>query len=107
MMIYATEDTFDDLIQHPIVVVDFFPDWCGPCHMLTPTLNRLAKSMNDVRFIQVDTEIYTMLSESTDVKSLPTLCLYHNGVEVDRILGYVSDYEFSTRINALKEKNHV
>lgn len=63
--------------------------------------------MNDVRFIQVDTEIYTMLSESTDVKSLPTLCLYHNGVEVDRILGYVSDYEFSTRINALKEKNHV
>jgi len=106
-MIYATEDTFDDLIQHPIVVVDFFADWCGPCHMLTPTLNRLAKSMNDVRFIQVDTEIYTMLSESTDVKSLPTLCLYHNGVEVDRTLGYVSDYEFSTRINALKEKNHV
>lgn len=106
-MIYATEDTFDDLIQHPIVVVDFFADWCEPCHLLTPTLNRLAKSMNDVRFIQVDTEIYTMLSESTDVKSLPTLCLYHNGVEVDRILGYVSDYEFSTRINALKEKNHV
>lgn len=107
MMIYATEDTFDDLIQHPLVVVDFFAEWCGPCHMLVPTLNRLAKSMTDVRFIQVDTEIFTMLSESYDVKSLPTVCLFQNGMEVDRILGYVSDYELSSRINALKEKNHV
>lgn len=64
-MIYATEDTFNDLIQHPSVVVDFFADWCGPCHMLVPTLNRLANSTPDVRFIQVDTEVYTLLSETT------------------------------------------
>lgn len=106
-MIYATEDTFDEHIQHPIVVVDFFADWCGPCHMLVPTLNRLAKNMPDVRFIQVDTQIHTALSERYDVMSLPTVCLFKYGHEMDRILGYVSDYELTMRIDALKEKKHV
>jgi thioredoxin 1 len=107
MMIYATEDTFDSLIQHPLVCVDFFADWCGPCHVLKPVLNRLEKEFGDVQFILVDTEVQTTVVESMNITSLPTLVFFKEGYEVDRILGYVNDDEISRRIVAIKEKKHV
>lgn len=106
-MIYATEDTFDSLIQHPLVCVDFFADWCGPCHMLTPVLNRLEKHYPDVHFIQVDTEVHTSVVEAMNITTLPTLVFFQEGQELDRILGYVNDDEISLRIKAIKEKKHV
>jgi thioredoxin 1 len=107
MMIYATEDTFDSLIQHPLVCVDFFADWCGPCHMLTPVLQRLEERFQDVQFIQVDTEVHTSVAEDMMITTLPTLVFFKEGQEVDRILGYVNDDQLSLRIKAIKEKNHV
>jgi thioredoxin 1 len=107
MMIYATEDTFDSLIQHPLVCVDFFADWCGPCHMLKPVLNRLEQSFDDVLFIQVDTEVHATVVESMNISTLPTLVFFKEGYEVDRILGYVNDDDISHRILAIKEKKHV
>lgn len=70
------------------VVVDFWADWCGPCKMMAPVFERVAAQYaSSVRFAKVDTEHEPTLSQRYGIRSIPTLILFKNGVEADRISG--------------------
>lgn len=70
------------------VVVDFWADWCGPCKMMAPVFSQVASQMTtQVRFAKVDTEQAQDISARYNIRSIPTIILFKNGKEIDRLAG--------------------
>ncbi|MEA1932409.1 thioredoxin [Halohasta litorea] len=81
------ESHFEELIDtHPIVLVDYYADWCGPCKMLEPTVEEIADE-TDAAVLKVDIDELQEFASSKGIRSVPTLEFYHNGESVDRVIG--------------------
>ena len=70
------------------LLVDFWAPWCGPCHMVAPELERVARA-NSGRYLvlKVNTEVQTDLAARFRIRSIPTLALVVGGREIDRLAG--------------------
>ena len=70
------------------VLVDFWAEWCGPCHQMAPILEALADEYNGrIKFVKLDTEENFDIPDRYGVRSLPTLLLFEGGQQVDQIFG--------------------
>jgi thioredoxin 1 len=82
------EETFNKEIQHGVVLVDFYADWCGPCRMMTPVLEKVAQEVKGKAVIgKVDIDKAQKIAAQFRVTSVPTLILYKEGKEVGRLIG--------------------
>ncbi|MFQ5602823.1 MAG: thioredoxin [bacterium] len=82
------------------VLVDFWAEWCGPCHMLTPTVKELANDFEGkivVGKVNVDENQGT--AAQYGIRSIPTLILYKNGQEVLRLSGVRPKTEIAQHLN--------
>ncbi len=83
-----TEDTFKKETEKGAVLVDFYADWCGPCRMLTPVLEKVAKEMSgQVVIAKLDIDHAQKIASTFQVTSVPTLILFKEGKEVGRLVG--------------------
>ena len=83
-----TEQNFTQGIHSGIVLVDFYADWCGPCRMLTPVLEKVAEQVKDKAIIvKLDIDKAQKTAANFQVNSIPTLILFKNGKEVGRLVG--------------------
>ena len=90
-MLLEQNHNFNEEIKGPIVVVDFFATWCGPCKMLSPILEKFASEHPEVKVIKVDVDDFTNIAREYSVSSIPTLVLFNDGVMVDKKVGFM-DY---------------
>ena len=94
---HLTTAEFDQVVgAAPLAMVDFWADWCGPCKMLTPTVEALAEQYGDrVLTGKVNVDEEPELARRFGVMSIPTVVFLKNGKEVDRKVGVMPPAAFS------------
>lgn len=80
-----TEDLQSVIPTEGKCIVDFYAEWCGPCKMISPILDKIGA--DDVTVIKVDTEKYPTLSKANGVTSIPKLNFYSDGKLFDDLAG--------------------
>jgi len=87
--VVLADGTFGEFVaKYPKVVVDCWAPWCGPCRMLSPTVDAIAKDMKGkVAFGKVDTDENFEISSKYRIMSIPTLLFFKDGKLVDKMVG--------------------
>ena len=84
-----------------LVVMDFFATWCGPCKMLAPIFESLSKEMSDkVDFAKIDIDRSLEIAQEYKVVSVPTMIIFKNGKEVQRMVGFTPKEQIKSKIKA-------
>ncbi|HTH64174.1 MAG TPA: thioredoxin TrxC [Gemmatimonadales bacterium] len=90
--LHVTDETFRQVIQDTEipVLVDFYADWCGPCKMMAPILDDVARDrMGHLLVLKLDTDRNPVTQQAFGVRSIPTLVLFRSGREASRQTGAV------------------
>lgn len=97
----VTTDNFTaEVIDSPLpVLVEFGADWCPPCKMIAPFVEAIARQYDgQLRVGEVDGDAHPELIMRYGVMGLPTLILFQNGVEVERIIGFKPRAQIEAKI---------
>lgn len=100
----VTEANFAELVEaSPLpVLVDFWAAWCGPCRMIAPILDQLASELaGRVRIAKLNIDENPQLATRFGVRGIPTLLIFRNGREIDRIVGAQPKQEILRRLQAV------
>jgi thioredoxin 1 len=97
------EKEFETLItESPIVFVDFWAEWCGPCKMFGPVFEAASEKHPDVVFAKVDTEAEQSLAGAAGITSIPTLMAFRDGILLFRQPGALPAPSLEELIGAIK-----
>lgn len=100
---YVGENTFEtEVLQadRP-VLVDFYADWCAPCRALAPVIEEVARELERrLKVVKLDVDETQDLSLKHGVQSIPTLVLFKDGEEADRLVGFLSKQQLIQRLES-------
>lgn len=100
-VIEVSQENFDKTVleSDKPVLVDFNADWCGPCKMFKPVLEKIAQNDSDHLFVSVNIDNEPELSEKYEILSIPCLVIFKNGEEVTRSVGAKTEDEIIAMFN--------
>ncbi|MDG6986104.1 MAG: thioredoxin [Nitrososphaerota archaeon] len=89
----------DVLSRNPLVVVDFWAPWCGPCRMVSPVLEEIASEMTGkATFVKVNVDDNPVTSQQFGIQSIPTIMIFKDGEPVDGLVGAAPKQMIEARI---------
>ena len=100
----VTDSTFDsEVLQSQVpVLVDFWATWCGPCRMIAPVVEELAKQYEGkLKFTKVDVDNNTRIATKYDIRSIPSLYIFKGGKVVQTIIGAVPKNQLVTALEGV------
>ena len=100
---HITDTNFDEILKaNKLVLVDFWAGWCGPCRALAPTIEELSQEYSGKVLVgKLDVDSNPKTAECFQVFSIPTIILFKNGVEIERMVGLVA----KKSLDAVLQKN--
>ena len=82
----------------PLLVCDFYAEWCMPCTIIGPIIESIAKRSKNVKFIKVNVDEASSLAQQFEISSIPCIIFFKDGKEVDRIVGSVDESYLEEKI---------
>ncbi|HIG47527.1 MAG TPA: thioredoxin [candidate division Zixibacteria bacterium] len=105
-MVHPTQITDDQFESEVIksstpVLVDFWAEWCGPCKAIAPTLEEIAGDYDGrLKVVKVDVDENRQSATQYGIRSIPSLLLFKDGAEVDRIIGALPKKQLMEKIDS-------
>ncbi|MFO1130033.1 MAG: thioredoxin [Rickettsiales bacterium] len=95
------EDKIDEILNtKKYVVIDFWAPWCGPCRMLGPVFEKIARENNtEVAFVKVNVDENQNTAQKYNVQTIPTILFIENGKLIHTITGYKDENFLKSEIN--------
>jgi thioredoxin 1 len=104
MAIEVNDSNFEEVVvkSGKPVVVDFWAEWCGPCRMIAPIIEDLAKEYSEkIVVAKCDVDNSPMVASKFGIRNIPTVLFFKNGAIADKQVGAVPKNIFVNKINAL------
>ena len=95
------ENNFEEevLKSNNKVLVDFYADWCGPCKMMSPTIDEIAEEKQGIKVGKVNVDNNQELAIKYDVMSIPTIIVFENGVPKKTFIGVTDKNEILEQLS--------
>lgn len=90
-VIELNSSNFDSITSQGLVLVDFWAEWCGPCKMMHPIFERMAKKYRHIKFARVNVDQSQDISMKFGVQAIPTFIMFKDGEQVDKMMGAVGE----------------
>jgi thioredoxin 1 len=103
MALEITDDNFEDIVlkSEKPVLVDFWAEWCGPCRMVGPVVEELAKEYDGKAVVgKVNVDLNSGISQNYGIRNIPTLLFFKNGILVDKQVGVVPKAALAAKLDA-------
>lgn len=100
-LMHVSDSTFaKEVLQASLpVLVDFYADWCGPCRAIAPIVEEIAHELDGrLKVVKLDVDQNQETAMQYGVQSIPTLLIFKNGKEVERLIGYMSKSKLLSKI---------
>jgi thioredoxin 1 len=98
-----TTETFEAAVRDGITLVDWWASWCGPCRMFAPVFQSASEQHPDITFGKVDTEAQRPLAAAAQIRSIPTLMAFRDGILVYARPGAVAPPTLEQIIQAVRD----
>ena len=97
-----TDSNFSQAVtRYPLLVVDFWAAWCGPCRMVSPVIEQLASEhAGKVVFGKVNVDENPLTAAAFVIQSIPTITIFKDGSAVDGFIGAASKSQIQTKLSA-------
>ncbi|MEW6603149.1 MAG: thioredoxin [Thermoproteota archaeon] len=104
-----TDSNFkSEVAKYPIMLIDFWAPWCGPCRIVSPIIEQLAKEYSGkVAFGKVNVDENQMISASFGIQSIPTMMIFKNGKAVDVMIGALPKAQIEMKIKQHLSNNSI
>ena len=98
--ITLTDSNFAEAVnKYPLLVVDFWASWCGPCRMVSPVIEQLAREhAGKVVFGKLNVDENPRIASAFGIQSIPTIAIFKNGRNIDGFIGVTSKSQMQTKI---------
>lgn len=94
MVVEIEDKDFEEILKKDKkVVIDCYASWCGPCKMLSPVLDELAKEIDSYKFYKLNVDNSELATSKYEIMSIPTILIFEDGNLKDKIVGLKSKSE--------------
>jgi thioredoxin 1 len=103
----VTTSTWDNevLKTSGLVIIDFWAAWCGPCRMISPTVEELAKEYGGkIKVLKLNTDENSDIASRYKIMGIPTIMFFKDGVKLDQIVGVVPKQHLKEKIDTYLNK---
>ncbi|MBS1232837.1 MAG: trx [Nitrospirae bacterium] len=103
-LLEATTANWDNEVMKAqgLVMIDFWAAWCGPCRMISPTVEELSKEyIGKVKVLKLNTDENSEIASRYKIMGIPTIMFFKDGVKLDQIVGVVPKQQLKAKLDSL------